>query len=393
MTKQAAMLLSASLLVVFSGGVAAAQDDSNETLMQGNALTEAEAIGKLRDFAGTYDSAEQWKQRATRIRKGILAGAQLERRPEPCPLSPIRHSKLQLDGYSVENVAFQSLPGYWVTGNLYLPAEPSDSMPGVLCPHGHAQDKRLKEDVQTRCAALARTGAVVYAYDMVGYAENEPCPHDSPGVLRLQTYNSTRAVDFLLSLPGVDDKRLAVTGASGGGTQSFLLAAIDDRIDVSVPVVQVSAHFYGGCECESGMPIHKRDGHETNNVEIAASFAPKPQLIISDGADWTKNVPLVEFPYIQRVYSLLDAADAVENAHFGDEGHDYGPSKRRAAYKFLAKHLGLDLEAIQDDDGEITEEFVTVFPMEALYVFDAVHPRPDGALLNCEDVMALLDIE
>lgn len=387
------MLLGLSALLLIVVETTGTQETAADSLMQGHAFTEAEAALKLRELAGTYDSAEGWKQRSQKIRQGILEGAQLTRRPEPCPLDPVRHTKRELDGYSVENVAFQSLPGYWVTGNLYLPAEPSESMPGVLCPHGHAPDKRLKEDVQARCAALARMGAAVYAYDMVGFGENDPCPHDATGVLRLQTYNSTRAVDFLLSLPGVDPDRLAVTGASGGGTQSFLLAAIDERIDVSVPVVQVSAHFYGGCGCESGMPIHMRPGHETNNVEIAASFAPKPQLIISDGEDWTKNTPRVEFPYIKNVYALLDAEDQVENAHFPDEGHDYGPSKRRAAYKFLAKHLDLNLEAIQDDQREITEAFVTVFPMDELYVFDESHPRPDGALEDCADVMKQLDAE
>ncbi len=165
----------------------------------------------------------------------------------------------------------------------------------------------MLEPTQKRSAALARMGAAVFAYDMVGYGESTPVPHLHSESMRLQTYNSLRAVDFLLSLGMVDEKRLGITGESGGGTQSYLLAAIDDRIAVSVPVVMVAAGFYGACVCESGMPIHKSAEFETDNVEIAASFAPKPQMIISDGGDWTKNTPRLEFPYMQRVYALMGA--------------------------------------------------------------------------------------
>jgi uncharacterized protein len=314
--------------------------------------------------------------------------------PAACPLKPIRHTVHQEDGYTVENVAFESLPGFWVTGNLYLPAEsqPSDKkLAGVLCPHGHLADNRMLEQTQKRCAALARMGAAVLAYDMIGFGESTQVPHRHSEALRLQTYNSRRAIDFLLALDNVDEGRLAVTGESGGGTQSFVLAAVDPRIDVSVPVVMVSAHFFGGCMCESGMPIHKSDKHETNNVEIAASFAPKPQLVISCGADWTKNVPRVEYPYMRRVYELTGAAANVENTHFADEQHDYGASKRAAMYPFLAKHLRLDLSRACDPAGKIDESFVTVHERQDLLVFTPEHPRPEYALQDAEQIIGLLD--
>lgn len=377
------------LLVCFNAFLtssASAQITDTTLLCRGAYFTEAEGKAALQSFAATYHDKKTWEQRAEHIRKNIINGSGLNRFPENTPLKPVIHNKRTYNGYTVENVAFESLPGFFVTGNLYRPVATQASYPAILAPHGHFADARFQEYVQKRCATLARLGAVVFAIDMVGYCDADQCSHKHPYTLALQTHNNKRAIDFLLDLPGVDKKRVAVTGESGGGTQTILLTALDKRITVSVPVVMVSAHFFGGCVCESGLAIHKTRDFQTSNVEIAALAAPRPMLLVSDGKDWTKNTPDVEYPYIKNIYRYYGKESDAENVHLASEGHDYGINKRKAAYVFLAKHLNLTLSTISNEKGEIDESFVVVETPEKMHVFNKEHPRPAYAITGDDAV-------
>lgn len=354
--------------------------------------TEAQGKAFLDQQRKTYTTAEAWENRAKQIRAQILKGAGLEKFPEKCPINPIIGEKRVYDGYQVQNVAFESLPGVYVTGSLYSPTDAKGTLPGILSSHGHWSDPsdygRYRVDSQKRFAAMARMGAMVFGYDMVGYGQLGEFGwiHEHPQTLKLQLWNSIRVIDFLLSM-GADPKRIACTGESGGATQTFLLTAVDDRVAVSVPVVQVSAHFFGGCPCESGMPIHKNKNFQTNNVEIAALAAPRPMLIVSDGDDYTKNTAEVEYPHIKYIYGLLGKADMVENAHFPLEKHGYDSSKRAAVYPFLAKYLGLDSSKSLNPDGSLKEEGIVIEDQKALYPFDEKHPFPAKGIRNNDDVV------
>lgn len=378
-------------VIVFATGktVDLSQAISEDMLCVGHHWTPDEANLKMKAFASTWQDRRSWEKRAKEIRAGILEGLHWDHMPKiKGSFNPIIHSRREMDGYVVENIAIESFPGFWITGNLYSPARPKDKNPAILSPHGHLANKRFTHYMQKRCAAFARLGTIAFAYDMVGYAESTQVNHKMPISALLQTWNSTRVLEYLLSRPDVDPERIGMTGGSGGGTQTFVLTAIDDRITVSAPVVQVSAHFFGGCVCESGMPIHT-SRLQTNNVEFAATAAPRPLLLVSNGADWTRNTPRIEYPYVQSVYALYDAEHKAENVHLPLESHDYGYSKRAAAYGFFAHHFGLNRKAIPYDEGW-DESFVTILPPEDLMVFNDDHPRPPTDLIGDEAVMAYL---
>lgn len=365
-----------------------------------------EELGKaeLRKLESMYSNKDEWEARKMLLREDILKGMNLFPLPEKTPLNAVLASKRIYDGYSVENVYFESIPGYYVCGNLYRPIDNSVKHPAVLCPHGHFEGDtlgawgRFRPDQQKRCATFARMGAVVFSYSMFAWGgeavwqldttlviektviESIRKCHDIPLALTMQTWNSIRILDFLETLPDVDQTRIAITGASGGGTQSFLLAALDDRVSVSIPVVMVSCHYKDLCVCEKVMPVPQSSKQILNMAEFASMIAPKPMLLISDGDDWTKNTPTVEYPFIKRTYSFYNAEKNVENVHFPDGKHDYGFEKRIPVYSFLAKHLGLNLQAVVDSKGAVDESKSVLEKAETMLVFSSKNHFPAKAL-------------
>ena len=284
-------------------------------------------MAKLAHFS---DSLADWQARAQSVRTAILTGAELNPLPERPPLNPVLTNRRLRDSYSVEDVAFEATPGFYVFGNLYRPlrASKTNRMPAILITHGHFKEEgwfaRTRPENQILCATLAQMGAVVFTYDMVGWGDSTQVSHSVRNVLQLQLWDSIRAVDSVGSLPEVDPKRIDVTGASGGAAQIVYLAAIDPRIASSMPVVQVSSRYSGSERCEDGMKVHSVSGpYDTNNAEIAALVAPHPLMLVFDGDE------------------LYGAADSVPNRHFPNEGHDHGPSKRRVAYRFFSRSFGL----------------------------------------------------
>jgi len=327
-----------------------------------------------------FTSRGDWLKRAAFVRERILVSAGLWPMPEKTPLNPVIFDRIERDGYSIEKVYFESYPRFFVTGNLYRPLGKEGIFPGVLCPHGHWKRGRLHNDdegsIPGRCINLARQGCVVFSYDMVGYNDSTQIGHSfkdelwGTSLMGLHLWNSIRAVDFISCLPDVDSGRIGCTGASGGGTQTFMLMAVDDRVKVAAPVCMVSAHFQGGCECENA-PLLRLD---TYNVEIASLMAPRPLILVSATGDWTKNNPTVEYPDIRSIYKLFGAEERVASAHF-DAGHNYNKDSREAVYAWFGRWLlGIT------DAAKLKEQPFCVEKDEDMLVFTQSNPRPADAV-------------
>ncbi|MCC6696476.1 MAG: acetylxylan esterase [Candidatus Hydrogenedentes bacterium] len=304
----------------------------------------------------TFQSRAAWETHAARLKRHLLVSSGLYPLPERTPLNSRVFDAISHDDYIVEKVTFESRPGFLVTGNLYRPIG-DGPFPAVVCPHGHWEAGRLEDSerasVPARCITFARMGMVAFSYDMIGFLDSKQLPHDilePVGKLwgihgfGLQLWNSMRAVDFVEALPYVDKTRIGCTGASGGGTQTFALYGVDDRIRAAAPVNMISCSMQGDCTCESP-PLIRMDG--ASSIDLGAMMAPKPLLMVSATGDWTAETPRVEYPAIRGVYALYGAEDRLESVQF-DADHNYNKASREAVYRFFAKRLLNEGERYKD---------------------------------------------
>ncbi|MDG2206846.1 MAG: acetylxylan esterase [Pirellulales bacterium] len=380
-------------------------------------LPDDRRLGPLKNLTGYFpfdppESLEEWKARAEKLRRRVLLAAGLWPPPEPKPVLATVWGPVQGEGYTVSRVYFQSSPGLWVTGSLYKPDGIEGKIPAILCPHGHWREGRFhahseeqfakelewgsEEDrpsgrypLQSRCVTLCRMGCLVFHYDMLGYADSAPVEMIAHGTRRraemeqkdhwglfspqaelrlisslgLQTFNSLRTMDWICSLPEVDTTRIGVTGASGGGTQTFMLTAIDDRVAAAFPAVMASTSMQGGCPCENACYLRIGAG----NIDFTALAAPRP-LGLSAANDWTVELESKGLPELKQLYHLYGAEEKVEGKHFDFE-HNYNALSRAMMYAFFDKHFHLGhKENIESEYKPLTRSELTVW--------GPGHPKP-----------------
>lgn len=353
----------------------------------------ADGWAELDRIASQYKNVEEWEKRKVGLRSCFLEAAQLDYLPASPGTAPIRANFRKMNGYTVENLAIELLPGVWVNGSLYKPEKYKGKIPVVLHPQGHWDKHRYRPDCQYTSAAIAKMGAMLFNYDMFAWGEStlqfKYETHRSSLALTMQLLAGKRILDHLLSQKDADTSRVAIVGGSGGGTQTVFITAIDERIKVSAPVVNLSSYFYGGCPCESGANVHGCMGR-TDNLELAAMAAPQPQLVVSDGGDWTDRMPEHDFLYLKKMYGWYGKENNVENVHLPTEKHDFGFNKRKAVYEFFAKYLRLNLKQIQVADGSIVDTSITIEPENAFYVFgDKGEKLPAHAVKGFENLEKL----
>ncbi len=378
-------------------------------------------LGPLKDLNGYFPfpapkSVQEWEPRRDFVRRQLTVSQGLWPMPTKTPLNAVIHGKIDQGDYTVEKVTFESAPGFFVTGNLYRPKNITGKVPAVIFPHGHWTDARflnqpdkfVREEIatgqerfeqggrsrfQSMCVQLARMGCIAWQIDALSdsdskqfsseiihkFAKQRPEMNRTEGwglyspqaeanlqsVMGLQTLNSIRSVDFLLTFPEVDPTRLAVTGSSGGGTQTMLLAATDPRLALSYPVVMVSTAMQGGCSCENATLLRVNSG----NVEIAALFAPKPQGM-NTANDWTKEMATKGFPDLQKLYGLYGKKDYVTLQRGEHFPHNYNAVTRMGFYEVLNRHFKLGHAS------PIVEKDYAPLPKEKLTVWDDAHPAP-----------------
>jgi len=335
-----------------------------------------------------YSDKNQWEKRKSclyhEVRDILEIDSLLAKRVQKKPiLSNVR----KFDGYTVQNFALETLPGLYVAGSIYSPLAKGDHAL-IICPNGHFNDGRYREDQQIRMGTLARMGAVCVDYDLFGWGESAlqvgNAAHRSSAAQVIQAMNGITILDYMLTRKNIDKEKIGVNGGSGGGTQTVLLTVLDNRYAAAAPVVSLASHFDGGCPCESGLPVTLACSG-TNNAELAALFAPRPLLIVSDGKDWTSSVPTLEYPYLKEIYRYYDREKNVQNVHLPDEGHDFGINKRKAVYDFFASVFSLDKT-------QLDEKKVTIEPEDNLKIFGKNGELlPENAVRSFEELLIYFD--
>lgn len=306
-----------------------------------------------------YSNKTEWEARRDTLRKEVRERLGIDKLLPLCSKEKPEYSKIRkFDGYTVQNFRLKTANGHTVCGSIYAPTS-KGKHPLIICPNGHFSNGRYGKVQQLRLGTLARMGAICVDYDLWGWGESADevgsKAHQTPEAHVMQALNGIRILDWMIQRKDVDTKRIGVNGGSGGGTQTVLLTVLDDRFTAANPVVSVSSWFDGGCPCESGMPIQLAGGG-TRNAELAAMFAPKPMMLVSDGGDWTSTTPELEYPYLQRIYGFYGATDKVSNIHLPKERHDFGDNKRNAVYKFFIDTFNLDASKLDESKVTIEDE-------------------------------------
>ncbi|MGH9667368.1 MAG: alpha/beta hydrolase family protein, partial [Bryobacteraceae bacterium] len=302
--------------------------------------------------------------------------------PERTPLNARTVGSFEREGYRVEKIVYESQPNFYISANLYIPVTSRPPFPGVLVQMGHTLDG--KAGYQRICQWLARFGYLVLGFDPMGQGERTYYPgrtpsrsrlgadeeHTRPGrqmllkgdsSMRMQTWDAVRSLDYLAAHPLVDPGRLASTGQSGGGTNTMLLAAVDNRIAAAA----VSCGNTENIACSDFNPPGSTDDGEQNPVgggplgfdrwDLLYPLAPKPLLVLASDKDFfgTYSPNYIssgteEFGKLKRIYETLGHAGSI--AWFGTPlPHGLAYDMRIQIYNWFGRWLKGETKIIAEE--------------------------------------------
>ena len=380
------------------------QTDANNALYQDLNRQAQLLLDERREAVDQIQSPEGWIARQQQIRNTLAAV--LGPFPTRSPLNAQTTGIIERDRFTVEKVIYESQPGLHVTAALFLPKDITSKKPAILYCSGHTADGFRSPTYQTKIINLVLKGFVVLAFDPFGQGERHAYldeagvsrlggatkQHSYPGaqlfmlgesMAKFMIWDGIRGIDYLLSRPEVDPARIGITGRSGGGTQTALIAAVDPRIAVSAPEAYITNYerllsSIGPQDAEQNLFHGIKAG--LNHADLLAVRAPKPTLMITTTRDFFSIQGAREtFNEVQRVYRVHNAADSFEMVE-DDAPHASTPANREAMYQFFIKHFDVDASA---------EE-------EQVQVFDAaeLQATPTGQVLSSyqgESVFSLME--
>ena len=305
----------------------------------------------------------------------------------PCDLEPRLLGSIQRDGYRVEKLLLQTMPGVHMTANAYVP-DGEGKRAAVLSVHGHWRLAKSEPVVQSRCIGLAKLGFFVLMVDAFGAGERglQPLLGEYHGEMvgatlyptgrplsGIQVYENQRAVDYMLTRPEVDGERLGITGCSGGGNQTMYAGAFDERFKAVVPVCSVGTYqaYLGAacCMCE----VVPAAMSYTEEWGILSLVAPRALMLINatkDGFQFSIGEATKSLDKSRHVFRLYDVAAKAKHATF-DWKHDYHQPMREEMYGWMALHL-----KGEGDGSPIAEPTIKTEEAETLRCFPG-DKRPD----------------
>ena len=329
-------------------------------------------------------SKEDWLKRQVAVREKLVAI--MGPLPEKTPLNIQITGTIQKEGYRVEKLIYESLPGYFVTSALFIPDNLKEKAPAILNPIGHSSQSFRRDIYQHTIINLVKKGFIVLTYDQVGQGERlqyydkasgksrfgSTHEHSYPGAqcfisgyspAKYFIWDGIRGIDVLLSRKEVDPDRIGLTGLSGGGTSTAQIGAIDDRILASAPECYITNFEYlfksrGPQDAEQNLFHFIKNG--LDHPDFIEVRAPKPTLIISTTRDFFSIQGAREsYHEAAKAYSALGARDNLQMTE-ENSGHGFTKKNREAMYAFFQKHL--------NNPGDASDHDVEVISMEEFWV-------------------------